>query len=49
MDAEIAAGSIMAYASVNPFDNKLVRTFEELTDKQLEAKIATATACVRFR
>jgi succinate-semialdehyde dehydrogenase/glutarate-semialdehyde dehydrogenase len=45
MDAETAAGSIMAYASVNPFDNKLVKKFDEITDKQLEAKIATATAC----
>ncbi len=35
----------MAYASVNPFDNKLVKKFDEITDKQLEAKIATATAC----
>jgi len=35
----------MAYASVNPFDNKLSKSFEEITDKQLETKLATATAC----
>jgi succinate-semialdehyde dehydrogenase/glutarate-semialdehyde dehydrogenase len=35
----------MEYQSVNPFDNKLVRSFDEITDKQLEAKIATATSC----
>jgi succinate-semialdehyde dehydrogenase/glutarate-semialdehyde dehydrogenase len=37
--------TIMTYQSVNPFDNKLVKSFEEITDKQLEEKIATATAC----
>ncbi len=35
----------MTYQSVNPFDNKLVKSFEEITDGQLEEKIATATAC----
>ena len=35
----------MPYETVNPFNNKLVKSFEELTDKQLEAKLATATAC----
>jgi succinate-semialdehyde dehydrogenase/glutarate-semialdehyde dehydrogenase len=37
--------TIMTYQSVNPFDNKLVKSFEEITDGQLEEKIATATAC----
>jgi succinate-semialdehyde dehydrogenase/glutarate-semialdehyde dehydrogenase len=35
----------MGYQSVNPFDNKLTRSFEEITDKQLEEKLAAATAC----
>jgi succinate-semialdehyde dehydrogenase/glutarate-semialdehyde dehydrogenase len=35
----------MAYESVNPYDGKTVKTFPELTDEQLEKKIATATAC----
>ena len=35
----------MAYESVNPYDGKTVKTFPELTDEQLEAKIATAAAC----
>jgi succinate-semialdehyde dehydrogenase/glutarate-semialdehyde dehydrogenase len=35
----------MTYSSVNPFDNKLVKSFDEITDKQLEEKIATATEC----
>jgi succinate-semialdehyde dehydrogenase/glutarate-semialdehyde dehydrogenase len=35
----------MTYASVNPFDNKLFKSFDEVTDKQLEEKIALATAC----
>lgn len=35
----------MTYASVNPFDNKSVQSFDEVTDVQLEEKIAVATAC----
>jgi succinate-semialdehyde dehydrogenase/glutarate-semialdehyde dehydrogenase len=35
----------MTYSSVNPFDNKLVKSFDEVTDKQLEEKIAVATEC----
>jgi succinate-semialdehyde dehydrogenase/glutarate-semialdehyde dehydrogenase len=35
----------MGYQSINPFDNKLVKSFEEITDKQLEEKLATATSC----
>jgi succinate-semialdehyde dehydrogenase/glutarate-semialdehyde dehydrogenase len=35
----------MAYASVNPFDNKLVKSFPEITDKQLEEKLVAATQC----
>jgi succinate-semialdehyde dehydrogenase/glutarate-semialdehyde dehydrogenase len=35
----------MAYQTVNPFNNKLVKSFDEITDKQLEEKIAAATAC----
>jgi hypothetical protein len=35
----------MSYQSVNPFDNKLVKSFKEITDKDLEQKIAAATTC----
>jgi len=35
----------MAYESINPYNNKLVKTFDELTDSQLEEKIVAATAC----
>ncbi len=35
----------MGYQSINPFDNKLTQSFEEITDKQLEEKLAAATAC----
>jgi len=34
----------MEYQSVNPFDGKTAKTFEPLTDAELEAKIAAATA-----
>ena len=32
----------MAYESTNPYDGKTVKKFQELTDEQLETKIATA-------
>jgi len=35
----------MTYQSLNPATGKLLETFEELTDKQLEVKLAAATAC----
>jgi succinate-semialdehyde dehydrogenase/glutarate-semialdehyde dehydrogenase len=35
----------MSYQTVNPFDNQLVKAFDEDTDQQLEAKLAAATAC----
>jgi succinate-semialdehyde dehydrogenase/glutarate-semialdehyde dehydrogenase len=35
----------MAYESINPFDGKTVKTYPELTDAQLETKIAAASAC----
>jgi succinate-semialdehyde dehydrogenase/glutarate-semialdehyde dehydrogenase len=35
----------MAYQSVNPYDGKTLKTFQELTDKEFEAKIAAAQAC----
>ena len=34
----------MTYQSVNPFNGNQVKTFEEFTDKQLEAKLAKAAA-----
>lgn len=35
----------MSYQSVNPYDGTSLRTFEELTDKQLEAALKTAATC----
>jgi succinate-semialdehyde dehydrogenase/glutarate-semialdehyde dehydrogenase len=35
----------MAYQSVNPYDGKILKTFDELTDKQLEMALATAATC----
>lgn len=35
----------MTYQSVNPFDGKILQSFDDLTDESLETKIATATAC----
>jgi len=32
----------MAYQSINPFDGKILKTFEELSDAQLETKLAAA-------
>ncbi|MGZ8252490.1 MAG: NAD-dependent succinate-semialdehyde dehydrogenase [Methylophilaceae bacterium] len=35
----------MSYQSVNPSDGKTLKTFDELTDQQLETAIATAATC----
>jgi succinate-semialdehyde dehydrogenase / glutarate-semialdehyde dehydrogenase len=35
----------MSYQSVNPYDGKVLRTFEELTGSQLEAALGSAAAC----
>jgi succinate-semialdehyde dehydrogenase/glutarate-semialdehyde dehydrogenase len=35
----------MTYQSLNPANGKLLKTFTELTDKELEAKLATAVTC----
>ncbi|HEY0282287.1 MAG TPA: NAD-dependent succinate-semialdehyde dehydrogenase [Rhizomicrobium sp.] len=35
----------MAYQSFNPATGKLLKKFEELTDKELETKLAAAAAC----
>jgi succinate-semialdehyde dehydrogenase/glutarate-semialdehyde dehydrogenase len=35
----------VAYQSVNPYDGKILKTFEELTDKQLEMALDTAATC----
>ena len=37
----------MAYSSVNPFNGKLLQSFDQLTDKQLEEKLATAESCYK--
>jgi acyl-CoA reductase-like NAD-dependent aldehyde dehydrogenase len=36
---------VMTYQSLNPATGKLLKKFEELTDKQLETKIAAAATC----
>ena len=35
----------MAYQSINPADGKLLKKFEDLSDSQLETKLAAAAAC----
>ena len=35
----------MAYQSVNPYNGKVLKTFEELTDEQLETALETAATC----
>ena len=35
----------MAYQSINPFDGKTVKTFTDVTDAELEAKLASAAEC----
>jgi succinate-semialdehyde dehydrogenase / glutarate-semialdehyde dehydrogenase len=35
----------MSYQSVNPYNGKTLKTFDELTDEQLEKSIATAATC----
>ncbi|MDP2665710.1 MAG: aldehyde dehydrogenase family protein [bacterium] len=35
----------MTYQSVNPYDGKILKTFEELADKQLETALETAATC----
>ncbi|MEO8780076.1 MAG: NAD-dependent succinate-semialdehyde dehydrogenase, partial [Rhodanobacter sp.] len=37
----------MAYSSVNPFNGKLLKSFDQLTDQQLEAKLAAAENCYK--
>jgi succinate-semialdehyde dehydrogenase/glutarate-semialdehyde dehydrogenase len=35
----------MTYQSVNPYNGRILKSFDEMTDEQLEAALATATAC----
>ncbi len=35
----------MAYQSINPYDGKILKTFKQLTNKQLETALGTAEAC----
>ncbi|MDQ2736690.1 MAG: aldehyde dehydrogenase family protein [Pseudomonadota bacterium] len=35
----------MAYQSINPFDGKTLRTFEEATDEAMEEAVGTAATC----
>jgi succinate-semialdehyde dehydrogenase/glutarate-semialdehyde dehydrogenase len=35
----------MAYQSINPYNGKTLKTFEQLTDKQLEDRLASASTC----
>jgi succinate-semialdehyde dehydrogenase/glutarate-semialdehyde dehydrogenase len=35
----------MAYQSINPFDNHLEKSFDDISDAQLEAKLAAAASC----
>jgi len=35
----------MAYQSTNPYDGKILQTFDEISDAQLEEKLQTASSC----
>jgi succinate-semialdehyde dehydrogenase/glutarate-semialdehyde dehydrogenase len=35
----------MNYQSINPYDGKILKTFEQLTNEQLETKLRTAATC----
>ncbi|MDR3371832.1 NAD-dependent succinate-semialdehyde dehydrogenase [Rhodoferax sp.] len=35
----------MSYQSINPYNGKTLKTFDRLTDNQLEVKLATAATC----
>jgi succinate-semialdehyde dehydrogenase / glutarate-semialdehyde dehydrogenase len=35
----------MAYQTINPYDGKVVKSFDEITDAQLEDKLKTASQC----
>jgi len=35
----------MTYQSINPYDGKILTTFEEFTDKQLDSALETAAIC----
>src|ERR1035441_4541617 len=37
--------AFMSYQSVNPYDGKILKTFKELTDQQLEKALKTAATC----
>jgi succinate-semialdehyde dehydrogenase / glutarate-semialdehyde dehydrogenase len=37
----------MSYQSINPFDGKTLKTFDTLSDSQLEAKLAAAATCFK--
>ena len=37
----------MAYQSLNPYDGRILKTFEELTDQQLEAAVHAAEQCFK--
>jgi succinate-semialdehyde dehydrogenase/glutarate-semialdehyde dehydrogenase len=37
----------MAYQSINPYDGKILKTFKEMTDSQLETAIETAANCYK--
>ena len=35
----------MAYQSINPYDGKLLKTFKDVTDVELEGALVAANAC----
>lgn len=37
--------AFMSYQSINPYDGKILKTFKELTDQQLEKALKTAATC----
>jgi succinate-semialdehyde dehydrogenase / glutarate-semialdehyde dehydrogenase len=45
IDGTLEEDEFMTYQSVNPATGKLLKKFEELTNKELEAKLAAAASC----
>ena len=47
--AKFAEDETIAYQSVNPYDDKILKTFEQLTDEQLETALEIAETCLETR
>lgn len=43
--AAVKAEKTMTYQSVNPYNGEVLKSFDEITDRQLETALATASTC----